>query len=144
MIDPRNPDNVYVAELLEGVFRSSDAGSTWAPANTGIPAGSVINCLAIDPTSSAVLYAGIDDGTSGAAGGLYVSSDAGDTWQVASPQLPRPIPRRLALEPPTGTAMSAVDPSGSLLTSLDGGTLWQLKLDQKRLTDVAFVPGRPA
>ncbi len=94
-VHPRNPDIVYVAALghlfgqneERGVFRSTDGGKNWQRVlyrddKTGA------TDLVIDPTNANILYAGLwqvsrspyslESGGSG--GGLFKSTDAGDTW----------------------------------------------------------------
>jgi hypothetical protein len=47
-LDPANPDVVYAATDA-GVFRSPDAGTTWAPFGEGLPNAPVVD-LAVEPT----------------------------------------------------------------------------------------------
>lgn len=81
-IDPQNSSKVYAsgvsyntsgASLGQMLYRSADAGQTWAtvklPASTGEQP-----VLAIDAVSTNVLYCG------STAGGLYRSTDSGSTW----------------------------------------------------------------
>ncbi|MBZ5606138.1 MAG: SBBP repeat-containing protein, partial [Acidobacteriia bacterium] len=77
LIDPRNPQNVYVGTDA-GLFRSSNGAATFAAA-TGAIAGFKIFNLAFDPQSSANIFAG----TSG--GGVFYSSDSGNTWNPVGP-----------------------------------------------------------
>lgn len=96
VIDPRNPDVVYVAAAghlwgpnsQRGLFKTTDGGRTWSKVlfidnDTG-----AID-VAIDPQSTNILYAatyerrrtawGFDGGGPGSA--LYKSSDSGATWK---------------------------------------------------------------
>lgn len=79
--------NAYVNQLVpvggrlfavtpDGVFVSSDDGSTWTPDTSG--PGNVNCLLALEGR----LWAGTDDG------GIYVSSDAGGTWAAFSTGMP--------------------------------------------------------
>ena len=61
---------MYAATGSPGILKSSDGGSTWAAANSGLFAVG-INTLAIDPQNPRTLYAGV----SGA--GLLKSTDGG-------------------------------------------------------------------
>src|SRR5438046_557210 len=36
LIDPKNPDRMFIAISSAGVFRSDDAGKSWRPANRGL------------------------------------------------------------------------------------------------------------
>src|SRR4029450_6418869 len=54
-IDPASPDTVYAGTELEGVFKSTDAGTTWAP--TGSELGGQVSGLAVAAGSPAAVYA---------------------------------------------------------------------------------------
>jgi hypothetical protein len=90
-LDPGNPANVYVNPDAQGIWKTTDGGSTWAllgtkpasPDYTGIAAGRVsyLDCvvfLEIDPTDSQHIYAGA--GTRGSTQGFWISTDGGATW----------------------------------------------------------------
>ena len=68
-VDPRNAKRVYVAGVRG--YRSTDGGETFTPM------GMEIHCdwhaIVVDPRNPDILYAGTD-------GGVFVSTDAGDTW----------------------------------------------------------------
>jgi photosystem II stability/assembly factor-like uncharacterized protein len=97
-IDPRNPDRVFAAVLghpygpseERGIFRSTDGGVSWQKIlykneNTG---GSDIE---MDPANPDVLYAALweeregpwedNNAFAGTDGGLFKSSDGGNTWK---------------------------------------------------------------
>ena len=76
-IDPRIPQRLYAA-TSSGLFRSSDRGTGWTPAGTGIGTRTVLS-LAINPQDANFVYAG----TAGA--GVYRSADGGDTWTATGP-----------------------------------------------------------
>jgi hypothetical protein len=78
---------MYAATNNGGIFKSTDAGATWAPASDGVPSLSM-GAVAIDAGNRLVLYAGsgnLFDGQGGfvKASGLYKSVDEGRTWFVA-------------------------------------------------------------
>ncbi len=56
------------------LWKSTDYGETWKDISRGIPLGPV-NVVREDPRDPAILYAGTDLG-------VYVSTDAGKSWQV--------------------------------------------------------------
>lgn len=79
---PDNPDVMYVTDAWAGVFRSTDGGHTWHPANTGIvtrtgESGDAIPifCLTIDPHDYDTIWAGTQNMR-----GIYKSTDGGDSW----------------------------------------------------------------
>ncbi len=146
VVDPRNPDIVYVASMghvfkpnaERGVFKSTDGGKTWhkvlyVNAKTG-----AID-LAIDPRNPQVLYAAmwqaqrlpwkLIDGGPGSA--LYKSTDGGAHWRNISrnPGLPQGLIGRI------GVSVAASDPRivyaiieakhGGVFRSANGGRTWQ-------------------
>jgi photosystem II stability/assembly factor-like uncharacterized protein len=73
LIDPYDSNIVYVGALPQGVFKSTDAGHTFTPMNSGLTA-TMIRTLQIDPTDSNVVYAGTQDG------GVFKSIDGAASW----------------------------------------------------------------
>ncbi|MCL5020278.1 MAG: T9SS type A sorting domain-containing protein [Bacteroidetes bacterium] len=64
--------NVLAASQFNGVYRSTDGGSTWLPANAGL---SWENLTALTADSSGIIYGG------GIFSGLYKTSDQGGSWE---------------------------------------------------------------
>jgi photosystem II stability/assembly factor-like uncharacterized protein len=104
-VDPRNPSVVFVAAIghlyapspERGVFRSRDGGRSWQKVlfrNADVGAVEVV----IDPTNSNVIYAGLWNTrrppwytyapTNGPGGGIFKSTDGGDTWKQLTNGLP--------------------------------------------------------
>ena len=144
VIDPRNPEVVFVAALgtcygpqpERGVYRTTDGGKSWERV-LFIDENIGASDLVMDPVNPRILFAGtwpIDIKTwgrkSGGPGGVYVSRDGGTTWKRITKGLP---------EPPLGKVAVAVAPSnpqrvyalietgqrGSLWRSDDGGEKWK-------------------
>jgi photosystem II stability/assembly factor-like uncharacterized protein len=108
VVDPRDPNKVFAAVLghpygpnqERGIFRSTDGGSTWQKIlykdeNTG---GSDIE---IDLSNPDVLYASLwetregpwedNNQFQGVGGGLFKSTDAGNTWHPLTNGLPKNV-----------------------------------------------------
>ena len=107
-VDPGNPNRVYVAALghvydpnpERGVYRSTDGGATWkkvlSKSNDPDNVGAID--LAIDPKNPRVLYASlwatrrppwsVYAPSNMPGGGLYKSTDGGDTWKQLTGGLP--------------------------------------------------------
>jgi photosystem II stability/assembly factor-like uncharacterized protein len=101
-VDPSIPNVLYAGtgypenDAGTGVFKSSDGGETWVPANTGMnPWGSPykILSLAIDPLVPTTLYAG------SVYPGVFKSGDGGANWHPINRGLPRGKVLSLALDP---------------------------------------------
>jgi photosystem II stability/assembly factor-like uncharacterized protein len=77
VIDPQHPANLYTAFKYGGVFKSTDAGASWSPVNSGLTdaqGSSSAVALAIDPRDSNILYAVSSRGSNW---GVFKSNDAG-------------------------------------------------------------------
>ncbi|MDR4494171.1 MAG: hypothetical protein R3B74_07070 [Nitrospirales bacterium] len=71
-LNPADPSVLYLA-TSDRVQKSEDSGATWQPKTTGLEATS-IRSLQVSPQDSKVLYVGTNGG------GLYRSTNAGETW----------------------------------------------------------------
>ena len=92
VVDPSNPDIVYLGSTHLGVQKTSDGGSTWQPASTGLPI-SAINEIILDPQNPQALYAATDRGA-------FFSLNGGGLWQpLASGLGPNPIIYSIAVDP---------------------------------------------
>jgi photosystem II stability/assembly factor-like uncharacterized protein len=148
LIDPKNPDIVLVAALghgfgpntERGVFRSTDGGKSWTRVlykdeNTG-----AID-LAFDPENSRTLYASLWNVRrvawnayppfTGPGGGLYKSTDGGETWkQISGEGFPTGKIGRIGIDVPAAqhgkriyVLVDAGDESG-LYVSDDAAKSW--------------------
>lgn len=83
-IDPNNADTVYIAAASGGVWKSTDAGDTFAPAWPD-DLTQALGALAITPDGT--LFAGTGESNPGGGSltfggtGLYRSRDGGGTWE---------------------------------------------------------------
>jgi photosystem II stability/assembly factor-like uncharacterized protein len=90
LIDPNDTSTMYAAAVSGGVWKTTSGGATWNAAGDAM-ANLAVNSLAFDPTNSRVIYAGTGEGyfrevVRGTAlpirgNGIFVTSDAGATWQ---------------------------------------------------------------
>jgi photosystem II stability/assembly factor-like uncharacterized protein len=81
LVDARRPARVLVATDRSGVLASSDRGTTFAASNRGF-AHRQVQTLIADNRVPAVLYAGVINDKE--FGGVFVSRDAGASWQQMS------------------------------------------------------------
>jgi photosystem II stability/assembly factor-like uncharacterized protein len=104
-VHPTNPDIVFVAAIGHlyaanpdrGVFRSKDGGKSWQKVLFKTPDIGAVEVV-IDPTNPQVVYAGLWNTrrppwftyapTNGPGGGIYKSTDGGDTWKQLQTGLP--------------------------------------------------------
>lgn len=138
-LSPSAPNVVFAATHM-GLLRSSDSGATWDIVYSGLPADTLVECLAIDPRDSRHLFAGT-------AAGLYESTDGGDRWHEVPlgsagghvPAVVFPLPQR-------SLVMAANRTLAGVWVSEDGGRDW-FRLDSPELQSpvrcLAPDPARP-
>ncbi|HEU5250019.1 MAG TPA: glycosyl hydrolase, partial [Thermoanaerobaculia bacterium] len=161
-VHPRNPDLVYVAALghvwgpnpERGIYRSKDGGKTWEKVlfvsdKTGA------SDLVMDPTNPAILYAGFWQVhrkpwalvSGGPEGGIWKTTDGGDTWKKLTEGLPDGIVGKV------GIAVSAARPDriwalveskdkGGVYRSDDGGEKWTRVNSENKLRQRAWYYSR--
>jgi photosystem II stability/assembly factor-like uncharacterized protein len=156
VIDPTNPDIVFVAALghvwapnaERGVFRTADGGKTWQKVlyvNDTTGAADLV----MVPGNPRVLFAGMyqfvrrpwELVSGGAASGIFRSTDGGLTWQRLKQGLPTGLVGRIAL------AVGPTNPSHVYaLVEATQGMLWDSK-DQgdhwAKVSDFHGLSARP-
>lgn len=136
-MDPRNPDILYasshqrerrVYSKIDGgpesaIYKSVDAGETWTKLKKGLPKGDVGRIgLAIAPSNPDIVYAVIELPEN--KGGLYRSSDMGESWEKRSDKVsgsPQYY-NELYADPLNSNVIILMDTYNGL--SDDGGKTW--------------------
>ena len=161
VIDPRDPNRLFAAVLghpygaseERGIFRSTDGGQTWTKvlykdASTGA------SDVEMDPSNPNVLYASLWQSTlgpwedknsySGTSGGLFKSTDGGDTWHPVMNGLPKNVTQNyVAIAPSQPNRLYCIvgttEPGGyasgkglGFYRSDDGGEHWSVGTDDPR------------
>ncbi len=167
LIDPNNPDIVYVAALghlfgpnpQRGIFKTSDGGQTWKKIlYVNDHTGAIT--MAMDPSNPQVVYAAMWQmqrrhwtfSSGGPGSGIYKTTDGGASWTNLThrPGLPTGIFGKV------GIAIAPSDPevvyaliqakyegqAGGLFRSDDGGQSWRLINLSQDITQRAFYYGR--
>jgi hypothetical protein len=157
--DPYHPGSVVIGGDVEGFHITQDYGDHWTTSNTGVFNGSQIHVatVAFSQLYPNVVYAGT--GVQGAGGGVMISHDAGQTWQLLSnvpqfaggnatgPGLPTTHPRStgnlLALDEADGFIYAGTFKDG-VMRSADGGSTWTtLGLSGEYVRGMALSPTDP-
>ncbi len=149
VIDPLNTNIVYAAAMgtlytpntVRGVFKSTDAGTTWTRVLFVNDTTGVVD-IAINPTNTNILLAAAWQRRRGPQGrvyvggvntGIYRSTDAGLTWTLLSNGLPAPAPNigrpGVAIAPsnPLVAYVAYADDPGNFFgcyKTTDGGDSW--------------------
>ena len=94
------PGRIYAATDAHGVFVSDDDGASWQITGTGLPDGVAMLALARLDAQTVLV---------GAQNGVYLTRDAGETWQSANDGLGVPQLHALALNQRTGALWAATE-----------------------------------
>ena len=152
----RQPYTFYMAAVNGGVWKTTDAGRTWAPIFDDQPTGSV-GSIAVAPSDPNVVYVGSGEGLHrpdlSTGDGIYRSVDAGRTWTRLGLRDAQQIPR-IDVDPrnPNRLFVAALGhPYGpneerGIFRSLDGGKTFQKVLYKDENTggnDVDIDPENP-
>ncbi|HYO76385.1 MAG TPA: SBBP repeat-containing protein [Thermoanaerobaculia bacterium] len=121
VVDPENPATVYVATITE-VYKSSDRGETWRRASDGIGDG-IVSGLVIDPQNPSILYlnkggnsvgriaststSSIAAGPDRVNGGIFKTTDGGQTWTAVNEGLESNGGGGIAIQPGNSSVIVA-------------------------------------
>jgi photosystem II stability/assembly factor-like uncharacterized protein len=82
-MDPFEAGTIYFGEWTEGLYKSSNRGSSWSKIGKGLPfhqdTAAVLTVIKADPKNKGTLYAGFIKE------GLWRSTDSGENWQKVYP-----------------------------------------------------------
>jgi len=92
LLDPKNPQRIFIAISAAGAFRTDDGGQTWKPANSGLKSpyelpdpdaevGHCVHRIALHPSRPGVLFMQKH-------WDVMRSDNAGDSWSEVSGNLP--------------------------------------------------------
>jgi len=142
VVDPRDPNTVYVAALghvwkdnqARGVYKSTDGGQTWRTVLFESPQAGAVE-LVMDPADSHVLYAATWDAwrrpwylNSGGPGSkMWKSTDAGEHWTdvTRSAGLPSGTLGKIGIAPLGKRVYAIVEAAeGGIFRSDDAGSSW--------------------
>src|SRR6266850_4570547 len=154
---PSQPKTFYMGVASGGLFRTTDAGTTWVPITDGkVPLGST-GCVAVADSDPNVIYLGTgsDDVRSNVSTGrgMYKTTDGGQTWkfiglynagQIGSVRI-HPTNPDIAWVSAQGDAFKSNSERGVFKTT-DGGQTWHKVLsisDSVGAMDLELQPGNP-
>jgi photosystem II stability/assembly factor-like uncharacterized protein len=154
---PDQPDTFFFGGAGGGIWKSTNAGRTWAPISDG--AGIVsVGAMAIAASDPKIIYVGSGQTHPrydiAAGDGMYRSSDGGATWQHLGLREVRHI-GRIVVDPRnanivTVAAMGALfggSQHRGVYRSVDGGKSWTQPLfvdERTGVVDLAADPQRPS
>jgi photosystem II stability/assembly factor-like uncharacterized protein len=126
----RSPERIFVGVTHDGLYRTTDAGKSWAKVLDGD-----IRSVAVDPGDDDVVYAGIEPVA------LFRSEDGGDQWQEITPlqSLPHKVRknwwypqaphhghvRNIHVHPANSNTIYLCLEHGGIVRSFDRGKTWE-------------------
>ncbi len=153
---PGDGTTFYFGAVDGGVWKTTNAGTTWKPIFDGQPVAS-IGALAVSPSNPRVIYVGTGESdirsNLASGNGVYKSTDAGETWKFIGLGDTRQI-SRIAIDPtdPETLYVGALghaygpNPERGVFKSTDGGAHWKHVLDKGSelgVADLALAAGNP-
>jgi len=152
VIDPRNPDIVYVAAKGDmfgpsehrGIYRTRDGGRTWEKVLYRNDLAGAAD-ITMDPSNPNVLIASLnyhvrypwDEVGGGPGSGLYKTTDGGNTWSelTGNPGLPQGVVGEIGVDisPARPNRVYAIIEAaeGGIYRSDDGGATWTRGFDER-------------
>ena len=134
VINPEDENIVYTAGVAGGVWKSDDAGESWAPLDDMLP-NLAVTTLVMDPNDPDTLYAGTGEGFFNAdavrGDGIFVTTDAGETWNpvdFTAGNTDFAFVNKLAISPNDSNTLYAATSTGIFRTQ-DAGDSWSLVHD---------------
>jgi photosystem II stability/assembly factor-like uncharacterized protein len=155
-VHPRNHAHYYVAAASGGVWKTTNAGTTWTPVFDDQGSYS-IGALGLDPKNPHVLWVGTGENNSqrsvGYGDGVYRTDDGGKTWNHLGLKSSEHI-GRIVIDPRSSDTVYVAaqgplwGPGGDrgLYKTTDGGKTWKCVLsisENTGVNDVAMDPSDP-
>ena len=155
-VDPTNKSTYYVASASGGVWKTTNAGTTYDPIFDDQGSFS-IGAIALDPKDPNIVWVGTGELNSQRSvsygDGIYRSEDAGKTWKKMGLEKSEHI-ARIVVDPRDSNVVYVAaqgplwGPGGDrgLYKTLDGGKSWKNLLNPSEntgVTDVAQDPSNP-
>ncbi|MFH6602926.1 glycosyl hydrolase [Maribacter algicola] len=124
----RKPNMVISGGEGSGLYKSVDGGETWEKIHKGLPEEKGKMAIAVSPANSSKVYALIESDSNADKGGLFVSDDAGKSWNMVSGDN-RLVQRawyyiEVFADPNNENTVYVL--SAPALRSIDGGKTWEL------------------
>lgn len=155
-VSPRDSTVWYVAAASGGVWKTTNAGTTWTPIFDGQGSYS-IGCIAIDSRDPLIVWVGTGENNSqrsvGYGDGVYRSIDGGKSWEHMGLKSSEHIGKILVDPRSSSTVYVAAQgplwaPGGDrgLYKTVDGGKTWNqvLKIGENTgVNEVVFDPRDP-
>ncbi|MFD8008803.1 RICIN domain-containing protein [Streptomyces sp. NPDC058955] len=124
VIDPSNPGTLLLGTRKNGLWRSTDHGTTWRqvssfPVKDGAGSGAGISFVTYGPAGSRTIYVGVADRSTS----LYRSTDGGGTWQAVPGQPTGQMPQHGVVSGDGSLYLTYTDDLGP--NGVTAGSVWK-------------------
>lgn len=123
VIDPNDPNRLYLGTNDGQIYRSTDAANTWVRLLSFHHPGYVVDRLIVDKKNTKTIYVPLWSIANDEDGTIYKTTDGGDTWQELTGMRGHSV-RALALAPTDSNFIISAAIDGAF-RSLDGGATWE-------------------
>ena len=150
VVDPAAPGTLYAGvsggvnlhPKVGGVYKTTDAGISWAPANGNLLRHTAVRQLALDPLHAGTVYAAVDEAV------LAKTTTGGATWQQKQAEpFGRLVVQAIAIDPKNPATLYIGVQTRGIFKSVDGGAVWKpanVGLESTDVRAIAIDPTDPA
>jgi photosystem II stability/assembly factor-like uncharacterized protein len=141
---PTNPNIIWAGSASGGLWKSTDAGTTWSSTTDDLPTLGVTD-IAFDPTNPSIMYIATGDGDASDtySVGVLKSTDGGTTWNTTGlfwNVWQQVTLSRLIIHPTNPLILIAA--GNGIHRSTDGGATWS-QVSTGTYRDMEMKPGSP-
>src|SRR5439155_1288392 len=138
------PDGITYLGTQDSVRKSTDGGLSWVTLNLGIGANDQVFDVALDPSDSSIIWAGIADASGSQPVNVMRSTDGGATWTDRTPPHAPMSGRAIAVDPSDAATIFVAIDGGGVNRTTDGGATWQIGIGGSQALagrSIRFRPG---
>jgi photosystem II stability/assembly factor-like uncharacterized protein len=144
LVDPNNPNKLYIGAPDGGLWVSNDHGDTWEALTLYLPSIGVSG-IAVDYNNSNVIYiaTGDEDAGDSYSVGVYKSTDGGQTWNPTGTTVTagNALMGEIYIHPTNSNILWVVSSQG-LFKTTDAGATWTNTLSGN-VKEIRLKPGDP-
>ncbi len=144
--DDKTGNSWFAAAASGGVWKTSDAGTTWQHITDQLP-NLATNCIAMAPSNTQVIYIGTGEGYGGFGmvngNGIFKSADKGNNWElIASTENDKNFRwvNKITIDPTDYNTVVVATNTG-IFKTINGGSVWDtVYFTGYRVQDLAMNP----